>query len=168
MGLLRQGHPVRLFRCWESATGVARGQRDAARQQQHLLERSRRILPRHVPRRAQRHRNRHQCRLADDGTARSQTRGCSIAIGIRFADIQVAKFDQGWSVEVAIPFKSLRYATGDAQTWGFNVRRFNRWKNETSFMTPIPRSLGQFGLFHASLAAELTGLEVPSARGIST
>jgi hypothetical protein len=82
------------------------------------------------------------------------------------SDIQVAKFEQGWSVEVAIPFKSLRYATGDALTWGFNVRRFNRWKNETSFMTRIPRSLGQFGLFHASLAAELTGLEVPLSRNL--
>jgi hypothetical protein len=42
-----------------------------------------------------------------------------------------------------------------------NVRRVNRAKNETSFLTHVPRALGQRGLFHASLAATLTGLEVP-------
>jgi len=37
----------------------------------------------------------------------------------------------------------------------------NRGKNETSFLTRIPRSMGQMGLFRASLAATLVGLEVP-------
>ncbi|HEV8392939.1 MAG TPA: DUF5916 domain-containing protein [Vicinamibacterales bacterium] len=76
-------------------------------------------------------------------------------------DIAVGRFDGGWTIEVAIPFKSLRYGPGRAQVWGMNVRRVNRAKNETSFLTHVPRALGQRGLFHASLAATLTGLEVP-------
>ena len=76
-------------------------------------------------------------------------------------DLAVGRFEGGWTVEVAIPFKSLRYGPGRAQVWGMNVRRVNRAKNETSFLTHVPRALGQRGLFHSSLAAELTGLEVP-------
>ena len=76
-------------------------------------------------------------------------------------DLMVGRFAGGWTVEMAIPFKSLRYGPGRAQVWGMNVRRVNRAKNETSFLTRVPRALGQRGLFHASLAATLTGLEVP-------
>jgi hypothetical protein len=77
-------------------------------------------------------------------------------------DFKVGRFEGGWSVELAIPFKSLRYAPGRQQTWGMNVRRINRGqKNETSFLTRVPRSLGPRALFLASLAAPLTGLEVP-------
>jgi hypothetical protein len=76
-------------------------------------------------------------------------------------DLAVGRFEGGWTIEVAIPFKSLRYGPGRAQVWGMNVRRVNRAKNETSFLTQVPRALGQRGLFHASLAATLTGLEVP-------
>ena len=38
-------------------------------------------------------------------------------------------------MEIAIPFKSLRYRPGRAQIWGFNARRVNRAKNEMSFLT---------------------------------
>ena len=76
-------------------------------------------------------------------------------------DVKVGRFDGGWTVETAIPFKSLRYRPGRAQIWGFNARRTNRTKNETSFLTRIPRAMGQTGLFRASLAATMVGLEVP-------
>ena len=76
-------------------------------------------------------------------------------------DVKVGRFDGGWTVETAIPFKSLRYRPGRAQIWGFNARRVNRTKNETSFLTRIPRAMGQTGLFRASLAATMVGLEVP-------
>jgi hypothetical protein len=76
-------------------------------------------------------------------------------------DLEVGRFENGWTVEIAIPFKSLRYRPGRAQVWGFNARRVNRGKNETSFLTRVPRSMGQMGLFRASLAATLVGLEAP-------
>jgi hypothetical protein len=76
-------------------------------------------------------------------------------------DLEVGRFENGWTVEIAIPFKSLRYRPGRAQIWGFNARRINRGKNETSFLTRVPRAMGQRGLFQASLAATMVGLEVP-------
>jgi hypothetical protein len=76
-------------------------------------------------------------------------------------DLEPGRFEGGWTIEVAVPFKSLRYRAGRAQIWGFNVRRGNRWKNETSFLTPIPNALGDRGIFQASLAATLVGLEAP-------
>lgn len=76
-------------------------------------------------------------------------------------DFQTGRFDGGWTVETAIPFKSLRYRPGEEQTWGFNAMRTSRWKNELSFLTPTPKARGQAGLHQASLAATLTGLIVP-------
>ena len=74
----------------------------------------------------------------------------------------VGTFEQGWVVEAAIPFKSLRYAPGSEQTWGFNAFRTNRWKNELSFLSPTPKARGQGGLHMASRSANLVGLMVPS------
>jgi hypothetical protein len=76
-------------------------------------------------------------------------------------DVATGRFDGGWTVEMALPFKSLRYGPGRIQTWGFQARRSNRWKNELSFLTPPPAGLGQDGLFRISAAATLTGLEAP-------
>jgi hypothetical protein len=75
-------------------------------------------------------------------------------------DYAVGRFEGGWSVETAIPFKSLRYRPG-TQIWGFNAQRSNRWRNENSFLTRIPRSRGLAGLTQISQAATLVGLEVP-------
>src|SRR2546426_1755881 len=76
-------------------------------------------------------------------------------------DAQVGRFEGGWTVEVAVPFKSLRYRPGQAQIWGFNAFRTSRWKNEISFLTRMPNALGQRGLLQASLAATVVGLEAP-------
>lgn len=57
--------------------------------------------------------------------------------------------DDGYSVEVKVPFKSLRYATGKGQVWGFNVgRRIPHLNNENVSWMPIERdvsSLRQIG-----------------------
>ncbi len=37
-------------------------------------------------------------------------------------DMRVKRTDQGWTMEVAIPFKSLNFPEGE-ETWGFNVSR---------------------------------------------
>ena len=73
------------------------------------------------------------------------------------------RFAQGWVIEARIPFKSLRYASGATQTWGLQVRRIVRWKNEISFLTLIPSAIGQRGHLKVSLNATLVGLEVPPA-----
>jgi len=77
-------------------------------------------------------------------------------------EVAAVRFEGGWTVEAAIPFKSLRYRPGRAQLWGFSARRTSKWKNETSFLTRIPPSYGMGrGSFAASLYATLVGLEAP-------
>ncbi|MEQ1868705.1 MAG: DUF5916 domain-containing protein [Vicinamibacterales bacterium] len=74
----------------------------------------------------------------------------------------VARFEGGWTVEVAIPFKSLRYRPGDTQIWGFQAKRINRRKNEVSYITPMPASMAGRGHLQSSLMATLVGIEAPS------
>jgi hypothetical protein len=77
-------------------------------------------------------------------------------------DVAVGRFDGGWTVETAIPFKSLRYRPGRAQIWGFNARRNNKWKNEISFLARIPPAFGiGRGSFAASLFGDVVGIEAP-------
>ena len=76
-------------------------------------------------------------------------------------DVAVSTFDGGWTVEAAVPFKSLRYRPGRAQTWGFNARRYNRWKNELSYLVPIPPARGLPDIMQASRSATLVGLAAP-------
>ena len=76
--------------------------------------------------------------------------------------LAVGTFDGGWTVEAAVPFKSIRYAPGTAQDWGFQARRTNKAKNEISYLTKLPPSLGLGRAdFSASLYANLVGLEAP-------
>ena len=77
-------------------------------------------------------------------------------------DTQVGRFDGGWTVEVAVPFKSMRYRPGRAQVWGLQIQRRVRRLNEYSSLAALPAEYGQRGLFMASLAATLVGLEVPA------
>jgi hypothetical protein len=79
-------------------------------------------------------------------------------------DVKVRRSDRGWAAEFVIPFKSLRYRGGGAQTWGINIRRIVRSKNEVSFLSPVPKAFGTQGVFKFSSAATLAGLELPGGR----
>ena len=77
--------------------------------------------------------------------------------------MRTGDFDGGWTIEMAIPFKSLRYEPGREQTWGINLRRVVRWKNEWSYLAQVPRALTTFrGILKVSSAGTLDGLEAPS------
>ena len=76
-------------------------------------------------------------------------------------DVRTTMNDEGWNVEMVIPFKSLRYGPGRDQVWGLNVRRGVQWKNEDSYITAIPRALGFSAPYRLSLAATLVGLQTP-------
>ena len=80
-------------------------------------------------------------------------------------DVRTGRFEGGWTVEMEIPFKSLRYRPGPSQIWGVQFRRMVRRKNEWAHVTPVPISAGSSfgGIFRVSEAATLTGLEVPAA-----
>ena len=60
---------------------------------------------------------------------------------------------EGYVVEIAIPLTTLRFTEG-IDTWGFNVSRIIRRKNEENLWTSWQRS---FGLERISQAGELTG-----------
>jgi hypothetical protein len=79
--------------------------------------------------------------------------------------VRTANFDGGWTIEMAIPFKSLRFGPGREQTWGVNLRRVVRWKNEWSYLAQVPRALTTFrGILKVSSAGTLVGLEAPGSR----
>src|SRR5687767_2825697 len=65
-------------------------------------------------------------------------------------DFGVGRFDGGWTAELAIPFKSLRYRPGAAQLWGVNARRVNKWKNEFSNLAPVPKAGTGSGVYRTS------------------
>ena len=51
--------------------------------------------------------------------------------------------DDGWTAEMAIPFKSLRYPTVEnrAHRWGFQIARRIRGKDETDVWSPMSRGV---------------------------
>ena len=71
--------------------------------------------------------------------------------------------DIGWTAEFAIPFRTLRFPGGEAQTWGVNFQRNIRRRNERAYWAPIPR---QFNLYRLSLAGALTGVQAPTIRNL--
>ena len=71
------------------------------------------------------------------------------------------RFDGGWTVEMEIPFKSLRFQPGQNQVWGLQLGRRIRYRNETTYLTTVPISAGP-GMFRLSAAGTLVGVEVPS------
>lgn len=70
---------------------------------------------------------------------------------------------RGWETEFAIPLRTLRYEAGADRTWGLNVMRNIRRKNEQSFLAPIPRG---YNLYRVSLARKVTGLDLPRRRDL--
>ncbi len=76
--------------------------------------------------------------------------------------VKTGRFDQGWTLEVAIPFKSLRYRGSGPQTWGINLRRLVKWKNEFSYLSLVPAALGTVGVSRMASAATVIGLETPA------
>ncbi len=81
-------------------------------------------------------------------------------------DMRTGRFDGGWTVEIEIPFKSLRYQPGEEQVWGIQLRRIVRRRNEAAYLTALPISAARgnsviAGLWRVSEAATLVGLEVP-------
>ena len=80
-------------------------------------------------------------------------------------DVRTQRFDQGWTAEFAIPFRSLRYDSNPDQVWGMILRRVIRRKNEWTYLTPMPADLGRRGVFFVSIGADLVGIE-PPPRGL--
>ena len=74
-------------------------------------------------------------------------------------DVRTQRRADGWTAEMRIPFRTLRFEPGEV-AWGINFSRRIRYKNETTFWAPVPRA---FSLMRLSLAGDAVGLEMPSA-----
>jgi hypothetical protein len=73
-------------------------------------------------------------------------------------------FEGGWTVEMAIPFKTLRYRSGSDQVWGLQLRRSIRHKNEWTYLTPVPQNMaGPQAFNRISSGGTLVGLDLPPA-----
>jgi hypothetical protein len=59
----------------------------------------------------------------------------------------------GWSAEMAIPFKSLRFSANKLDVWGVNFERYIHRLNETDFWTNVSRDLPEL-----QQSGELRGL----------
>ena len=113
--------------------------------------------------------------------------GNSGLFGIRGDDSWNALFttagrivEDGWTAEMSIPFKSLRYpaapATVDGYRWGFQITRIIRAKSEAQAWSPTTRGvagqLTQFGVIEGmsdlsqsrnlEFLPEMTGVQVGS------
>ncbi len=71
--------------------------------------------------------------------------------------------DLGWTAEIAIPFRTLRYPRNEVQNWGVNFQRNIRVRNEQAYWSPLPR---QYNINRISLAGELQDVEVPAQRNL--
>ena len=69
--------------------------------------------------------------------------------------------DHGWTAELAIPWSTLRYGKGASQSWGLNVQRNIRRRNETAFWSPLDQ---QFGIDRVADAGVLTDIAPPRRR----
>ena len=76
-------------------------------------------------------------------------------------DSRTDRFDGGWTVEIQIPFQSLRYRPTSTQVWEIQLRRIIRRRTEASYLTPLPISAARgnsviAGLWHVSQAGAPT------------
>jgi hypothetical protein len=77
-------------------------------------------------------------------------------------DVKVHRDETGWTSEMVIPFKSLRYPTGQDQVWGINARRWERRINEHSLLSITPPGTPpNNSVQRLANAATLVGIEVP-------
>lgn len=66
--------------------------------------------------------------------------------------------DRGWTLELAIPWKSLRHG-GPGVPWGVQFSRRERGRNEDTVWSPIPRTVSAARMTYAGV---LEGLEPPA------
>lgn len=71
--------------------------------------------------------------------------------------------DEGWSAEWRIPFSTLRFGGEQPMTWGFNLSRAIRRKQESANWAPIPRELGRAGTWRGEFFGQLNGIQTKSA-----
>ena len=76
-------------------------------------------------------------------------------------DASVAQRADGWSAELAIPFRVLRFSAAKSQTWGMVIRRYVPRTHQVLDSTLIPRNANQItaGALAVSRFGRLQGLD---------
>lgn len=72
--------------------------------------------------------------------------------------VETRRVADGWTVEMEIPFRALRFDLETVDQWGVNFSRRIRRNNEIAYWAPVPRA---YDLMRLSLAGDL--LALPSA-----
>ncbi len=70
-------------------------------------------------------------------------------------DSEVKIVDDGWIIEMKIPYRALRFSNQQVQTWGIQFHRRFRVDNTQYTWNPIDITKGNIGLYHGTL----TGIE---------
>ncbi len=82
--------------------------------------------------------------------------------------------DQGYTIEMAIPFKSLRFPNSENQRWGIKIMRSIRRKNEEIYWPPHTRDVNGFLVqsgtleFHGAVAKGKNIEIMPVATGLKS
>jgi Domain of unknown function (DUF5916)/Carbohydrate family 9 binding domain-like len=67
--------------------------------------------------------------------------------------------ERGFTVEMAIPFRTLRFDPAESQVWGLNVTRLIARKRELAFWAPASHADGFYARYKVSRFGRLTGLQ---------
>ena len=70
-------------------------------------------------------------------------------------DVRTRVLDNGWTIELRLPFRILRFPADGGGTWGFNVVRQIKRKNESSSWAPFPAS---FSMTRAEFYGHIDGI----------
>lgn len=74
---------------------------------------------------------------------------------------KVTHVNDGWIVEVKIPYRCLRFSNEPVQTWGLQFhRQFRRDRSQYTW-NPVDRTKGNIGLYHGELKS-LENIESPT------
>jgi hypothetical protein len=82
-------------------------------------------------------------RAGGAGATGGAQRGGAAAININWDGVWEVRSQitqRGWEAEFKIPLRTLRYHPGSDQTWGLNIKRNLRRRNEQSFWSPLSRA----------------------------
>ena len=107
--------------------------------------------------------------VSSTGVGRSVTsstqRGNVSAVNVNWDvswKVRSSRTEREWETEMEIPLKSLRFRDGP-QSWGLNIMRNIRRKNEQSFWAPIPQA---YSLYRVSMAGTLESLDIHPPRNL--
>src|SRR4029453_16567474 len=72
--------------------------------------------------------------------------------------VRTGRVAGGWTMEMAIPFKTLRFPTRHVQVWGLNLLRVIRRRNEIAIGSSVPRQFTERKVSYAGLLEGIVGV----------